>query len=69
MAGNYPLFYQDHLCVACNAKVMGVYGHHASVCAVKRSFVSNLSFGKDLVLQRCDSKTQITDAAATTYFA
>ena len=44
-----PLFNQDHLCVACNDQIMDVYGHHASVCAVKGDRIKRHNLIRDII--------------------
>jgi len=48
-----PLFNQDHLCVACNDQVMDVYGHHASVCAVKGDRIKRHNLIRDIIYDFC----------------
>ena len=48
-----PLFNSDHLCVACNEQIMDVFGHHATVCAVKGDRIKRHNQIRDILFDFC----------------
>jgi hypothetical protein len=48
-----PLFDEEHLCVACQAQVMDVWGHHAVVCACSGDRIKRHNAVRDCFFEGC----------------